>query len=92
MTIDIDFPTNPKTQEEANWLYQVLDRHMADERIFRDGEASWEEARAAFNCGLIKAIKIFENTGFRPPDGDVFLDGKIPSPMTSKPQFVLWEN
>lgn len=81
MTLDGNFPTHPKTQEEANKLYQVLANHMADEVIFRDGEATWAEARASFNYGLSKATKIFKATGFRPPNGDVFLDGKLPRPM-----------
>ena len=81
MTIDGNFPTHPKTQEEANKLYQVLANHMADEVIFRDGEATWAEARASFNYGLIKAFLILRHTGFRPPNGDVFMDGELPLPM-----------
>lgn len=69
------------TQEEANKLYRELALDMCDEVIFRDGEATWAEARASFNYGLSKATKIFKRTGFRPPNGDVFLDGELPLPM-----------
>ena len=74
----------PKTQEAADAIYRKLDFEMCDEIIFRDGEATYQEAFAAFNVGLIKAIKIFNKTGFRPPDGDVFIDGKLPPPMKPK--------
>ena len=60
MTLDGDFPTHPKTQEEANKLYRELALDMCDEVIFRDGEATWAEARASFNYGLSKATKIFK--------------------------------
>lgn len=80
----------PQTQEEANELYRELDSKMCDEVIFRDGEATWQEARAAFNEHLIRAAKIYSRTGFRPPDGDVFLDGQLPTPMPRQPR--RWES
>lgn len=71
----------PKTKEEADKAYRELDFLMCNEVIFRDGEATYQEAMAAFNRGLIQAIRIYNRTGFRPPDGDVFLDGELPEPM-----------
>tara|TARA_R100000808_G_C2063429_1_gene93876 strand:- start:181 stop:465 length:285 start_codon:yes stop_codon:yes gene_type:complete len=80
----------PKTQEEANVLYKELELEMSNEVIYRDGEATYNEAFAAFNIGLIKATKIFNTTGFRPPRGDVFMEGKLPPPM--KPlRDIVWE-
>lgn len=82
----------PKTQEEANKLYRELALDMCNEVIFQDGEATYQEAFAAFNIGLIKATKIYNHSGFSPPAGDVFLDGKLPRPM--KPPHLIdkvWE-
>ena len=74
----------PKTQEEADKLYRELDFLMCDEVIYRDGEATYEEARKSFNQSLLQATKIYSRTGFKPPDGDVFLGGKLPLPMAKK--------
>ena len=71
----------PKTQEAANAIYRELELDMCNEVIFRDGEATYQEAVVAFNIGLIKATKIYNLSGFSPPAGDVFLDGKLPLPM-----------
>ena len=75
----------PKTQKEANVLYQKLEGFMCDEVIFRDGEATYEEARDEFNFYLQVAQKIVEESGFLPTiDSDVFFFG-IPEPMPKKP-------
>ena len=69
-------------QEHVDGLYRILDKRMSDERIFRDGEATYREAALSFNKNLLIAEQIHKGYGLLPSfDGDVFFVGKLPSPM-----------
>jgi hypothetical protein len=74
-----DIPINPKTQEEADKLYEALEYRMCDEVIYQDGQATETEACKTFNYYLNIAKKI-EALGFKPTiDSDVFYPkGYIP--------------
>ena len=77
-------------QEHVDGLYRILDRRMSDERIFRDGEATYREAALSFNKNLLIAEQIHKGYGLLPSfDGDVFFVGKLPSPM--KLEDKVWE-
>ena len=74
----------PKTQAEADAYYQKLDYMMCDEVIWRDGEATYNEARDEFNLHLQTAKRIKRESGFLPTiSSDVFFDG-IPKPMPNR--------
>jgi|TARA_R110002020_G_scaffold117559_7_gene268827 hypothetical protein len=70
---------NPKTQYEADLLYEKLSHEMADEVIYQDGEATEEQAKAKYLYWLNKAKQI-EMLGFKPTiDSDVFFPiGHVP--------------
>ena len=71
----------PRTQAEADAYYQRLDHMMCDEVIWRDGEATYNEARDEFNLLLQIARRIKQESGFSPTiSSDVFFFG-IPEPM-----------
>ena len=74
----------PKTQAEADAYYKILDSWMCDEVIWRDGEASYNEAADEFNYHLQLAERIKRESGFSPTiKGDVFFFG-IPEEMPSR--------
>ena len=58
-------PINPKTQVEADAIYQDLDGYMCEESIFQDGEASLTEAIQTFTFYLQKAKRV-KALGFLP--------------------------
>jgi len=71
----------PKTQEEANAYYKILDSWMCDEVIWQDGEATYNQAADEFNLHLQLAKRIKQESGFSPTiSSDVFFFG-IPEPM-----------
>lgn len=71
----------PKTQAEADLYYRILDRMMSDEVVWRDGEATYNQARKEFNVLLKTAKKIKNESGFSPTiSSDVFFNG-IPEEM-----------
>ena len=73
----------PKTQAEADAYYKILDSWMCDEVIWRDGEATYNEASDEFNYHLELAKRIKKESGFSPTiNSDVFFDG-IPEEMPS---------
>ena len=73
--------TSPRTQAEADAYYQRLDHMMCDEVIWRDGEATYNEARDEFNLLLQTARRIKQESGFSTTiSSDVFFFG-IPEPM-----------
>ena len=81
-----ELPINPKTQEEADEIYSELDSRMASENIYRDGEATEEEARKTFNYWLRKAKQV-KALGFMPTIyGDVFC-----AEVYGKNHFPKWE-
>ena len=71
---------NPKTQHEADLLYEKLSHEMADEVIYQDGEATEQQAKATYLYWLDKAKQI-EKLGFKPTiDSDVFFPvGHVPT-------------
>ena len=71
---------NPKTQHEADLLYEKLSHEMADEVIYQDGEATEKQAKATYLYWLDKAKQI-ERLGFKPTiDSDVFFPiGHVPT-------------
>ena len=77
-------------QEHVDALYRELDRRMSNEIIFRDGEATYREAALSFNKNLLIAQQIHKGYGLLPSfNGDVFLVGELPPPMTLEDK--LWE-
>jgi hypothetical protein len=70
---------NPKTQQEADLLYEKLSHEMADEVIYQDGEATETQAKNTYLYWLDKAKQI-ERLGFKPTiDSDVFFPkGYVP--------------
>jgi hypothetical protein len=78
----------PKTQEEADAYYQQLDHMMCDEVIWRDGEATYNEARDEFNLHLQTAKRIKKESGFLPTiSSDVFFFG-IPKEMPKRKKSI----
>ncbi len=74
----------PKTQQQADYYYQILDYVMSDEMIWQDGEVAYNEARDVFNSHLQLAKRIVKESGFLPTiDSDVFFEG-IPEPMPNR--------
>ena len=76
----LEHPINPKTQAEADAIYQDLDGYMCDESIFQDGEASLTAAIQKFTFYLQKAKRV-KALGFLPTEtGDVFYPiGYVPT-------------
>jgi len=71
----------PKTQAEADSYYKILDSWMSDEVIWRDGEATYNQAADEFNLHLRLAERIKKESGFSPTiSSDVFYFG-IPEEM-----------
>jgi len=78
------------TQEHVDGLYRELDKRMSNEIIFRDGEATYREAALSFNKNLLIAKQIHKDYGLLPSfNGDAFLVGELPPPMTLEDK--LWE-
>tara|TARA_Y100001937_G_C7065584_1_gene305880 strand:- start:214 stop:450 length:237 start_codon:yes stop_codon:yes gene_type:complete len=71
---------NPKTQQEADFLYKILSHKMSNEVIYQDGEVTEQQARTTYLYWLKKAKKI-ERLGFKPTiDSDVFFPvGHVPT-------------
>ncbi|MAJ22790.1 MAG: hypothetical protein CMI75_03280 [Candidatus Pelagibacter sp.] len=71
---------NPKTQKEADLLYEKLSHEMTDEVIYQDGQATEKQAKATYLYWLDKAKQV-ERLGFKPTiDSDVFFPvGNVPT-------------
>ena len=71
---------NPKSQKEADLIYEELSYRMCDEVIYQDGEASHDEAKDTF-LYFLEIAKQVEACGFKPTiESDVFYPkGHIPS-------------
>ena len=75
-----EHPINPKTQAEADAIYQDLDGYMTDEAIFQDGEASLTEAIQTFTFYLQKAKRV-KALGFLPTETIIGTGGGRLSPQ-----------
>tara|TARA_R110000796_G_scaffold15366_2_gene48956 strand:+ start:586 stop:885 length:300 start_codon:yes stop_codon:yes gene_type:complete len=74
-----EHPINPKTQAEADAIYDDLADYLAPELIAADGEASESEAQDHINFYMRKALQV-EHCGFLPShDSDAWAADTRPS-------------
>lgn len=74
-----EYVIHPRSQAEADNLYEALDSRLSPECIHQDGEASPEEAANTFNYWMAKAVEV-EKFGFLPTeDSDLWRSGQRPS-------------
>lgn len=70
---------NPKTQQQADAIYNDLALYLSPEMIYSDGEASESEAEDHIAFYMRKAIQV-ERCGFLPSeDSDAWAAGTRPS-------------
>lgn len=60
-----EHPINPKTQQEADAIYNDLADYLSPESVHSDGEASEKEVEDHINFYMRKAIQV-ERCGFLP--------------------------
>ena len=74
-----EHPINPKTQAEADAIYDDLANYLSPECVHSDGEASANEAAEHVEFYMRKAIQV-ERCGFLPSnDSDAWEAGTRPS-------------
>ena len=74
-----EHPINPKTQAEADAIYDDLGMYLSPECVHSDGEASENEAAEHVEFYMRKAIQV-ERCGFLPSnDSDAWEAGARPS-------------